>query len=195
MGSTGFLTGSNTLLMSAHGVFEDFTDDGIFNPVFPTRIEVIPGCEEGQAPFGVYEVTELYVEKEYYLWAGDTQERYQYDWAVCVLNGNVDETVGWFDLIVPDENIINQYAAVYGYQNLALYRSKGQILEFQGEEIKHQTHTEDGMSGGPTFLNNLDYKVFGIHVAGERKNGIYYAYAKEIDLLIYTLVDNLNSTE
>lgn len=98
----------------------------------------------------------------------------------------------WFELIVPNESIINQKALVYGYYgtSIRLKRVAGEIIEFQGEEVVHLADTVGGMSGGPTFLCNADYVVFGIHVA-EGNN----ASAKRIDPLIYTLVSNLNSTE
>ena len=191
--NSGFLVGPNTLIMSAHGVLEDTTDDGILDFSFPTSITVTPGCNKNgeTAPYGNFQVTTCFVQKEYYyLEKANDPERHQYDWAVCTLNKNIGEELGWFDLIVPDESIIEQYALVYGYYGFSvlLNRVTGQIIEFQGETVVHLANTADGMSGGPTFLCNADYIVFGIHIS-EGEN----ARARIIDPLIYTLVSNLNS--
>ena len=195
--STGFLSGPKTLIMSGHGLLEDTVNDGIVNQEFPTKIEVIPGCyqENGieKTPFGIYEVETCYIQREYsYLWNDNHSQSFQYDWAVCVLDETVGSELGWFDLIVSDENIINQYALVYGYieETANLRLAKGRIEIIQSKTVRYSSDTIRGMSGGPVFLNNEDYLVFGIHVA-EGEN----ACAKKIDLLIYTLVNNLNSTE
>ena len=192
---TGFLVGPNTLVMSAHGILKDTTSDGVFNLNFPTSITVTPGCNKNgeSAPYGNFQVTTCFVQKEYYyLEESDDPEKYQYDWAVCTLNENIGNQLDWFELIVPDESIIEQYALVYGYHGTTdlLRRSAGQIIEFQGEEVVHLANTVSGMSGGPTFLSNTEYVVFGINVAVDE-----YSYAKRIDPIIYTLVNNLNSME
>ena len=193
--STGFLVGPNTLIMSAHGVLQDTTNDGTFNLSFPTSITVTPGCNKNgeTAPYGNFQVTTCFVQKEYYyLEEANDSERHQYDWAVCTLNETIGNQLDWFELIVPDENIIDQYALVYGYNGttVSLRRVTGRIIEFQGEEVVHLADTAGGMSGGPTFLCNTDFVVFGIHVAEDEN-----AYAKRIDPIIYTLVSNLNSVE
>ncbi|MBQ7761382.1 MAG: hypothetical protein IJ400_04930 [Clostridia bacterium] len=107
---------------------------------------------------------------------------------------NIGNDFGWANLVVPNEDIIGQISLLRGYvgANETLSSSIGRILEFQGEKIKLSNAARNGISGGPVFLNNEDYLVFGILVAGD-SDGI--SYAKRIDNLIFTLVDNLNSTE
>ena len=56
--------------------------------------------------------------------------------------------------------------------------------------VYYNIGTENGNSGSPVFIGDNNYTVQGVHVAGNRD-----AYAKRIDPLIYTLVNNLNSNE
>lgn len=191
--STGFLVGPNTLVTAAHSILDGTTIDGSFKFNFPTSVTVIPACNKNGEydPFGQFEITTCYVQKEYYYLRGaDLPERHQYDWAVCSLNENIENQLDWFELIVPDERILEQYALVYGYveRTVALRKTKGEIIQIQGEEVIHSADVINGMSGGPAFLNNTDYIVFGIFVAGQGDN----AKTKRIDPLIYTLVNNLN---
>ena len=194
--STGFLVGPNTLVTAAHSILDGNTIDGNFKFNFPTSVTVIPGCnKDGEYdPFGEFEITTCYVQKEYYYLRGaNLPERHQYDWAVCTLDENIGNQLDWFELIVPDEKILEQYALVYGYlqRTVTLRKTKGEILQVSGEEVIHIADVINGMSGGPAFFNNSDYIVFGIFVAGHGEN----AKTKRIDPLIYTLVNNLNAIE
>lgn len=201
--STAFLTGSNTLIMSAHGLLKPNGVAGIYGWEFPTKAEIIPGCYikngEEQTPFGTYDITEFYIQKEYYYLRDTTlTEKYQYDWAVCVLDENVDERLGYFTLTIPDDNLNDKPVQVIGYREkvsnsdmkIHMYYSRGKIQAYQ-KTIDYNALTAQGMSGGPLLLYNTNC-VIGIHVYGGEN--VIIAGAKKIDSLIYSLVDNLNST-
>ena len=190
--STGFLVGPNILIMAGHGIFKDVTNDGVFNPNFPTSVEIVTGYySEEKKEYLSCGVTTCYMQKEYYyLRDGNLSERHQYDLAVCILDENVGTELGWFNLIVPNETIINEYIQVIGHiSSNYMFHSKGEILSFQ-ETIEYDMNTWGGMSGGPVMLNNSDYLVFAVHVAGyDNTDG---GCARKIDPLIYRLINDLN---
>ena len=202
--STGFLTGTNTLIMSAHGLLKPKEGDDICRWEFPTKVEVIPGCyienDEEQTPFGTYEITEFYIQREYYYFSDiNSSEKYQYDWAACVIDENVDDKLGHFSLMIPNDDLIDETIQVLGYREISyeqnsnehMYYTRGKIQSNQ-ETIKYNALTAGGMSGGPVFLYDTNCLI-GVHVGGGTEGII--GCAKKIDNLIYTLVNNLNSIE
>lgn len=194
--SSGFLSGPNTIIMSGHAIREEIGGNEIFDFRFPDRIEVVPGRyidDTGaiQEPFGIYEVTSIYIPKEYYyVLDEENNESFEYDWAVCVLDENIDEQLQYFDIMVAPADISNQYIEIIGYYNSTMYWSKGQIEECTKRRIYYNTATNDGISGSPIFFNNGNYTVIGIHTTGTPDRG-----GTKINSLIYCLVETLNEQE
>lgn len=193
--STGFLVGCNTLIMSGHGLLEDVTNDGIYNPTFPTSIDIITGYYSNtDKEFLSCGVETCYIQREYYSMEENSPDRHQYDWAVCVLDENIGSELGFFNLVIPNETLINEYVKLFGYlEDEKLRLVKGQITEFQDIIECDNMLARKGMSGGPLALNNSNNLVCGI-LAGGYENTIS-ARVKKIDSLIYTLVNDLNLIE
>lgn len=191
--STGFLCGPDTIIMSGHAIREEIGGNDIFDFGFPSRIEVIPGKyidNDGtsQAPFGIYEVTTIYIAKEYYyVLDEENMSSTEYDWAVCVLDKNIDEQLQYFDIMVAPDDISTQYIEIIGYIDSTMYWSRGQIEGCTKRTIHYNVATNNGISGSPIFFNNGDYTVFGIHTVSEPNRG-----GTRINSLIYNLVEFLN---
>ena len=190
--STGFLSGSNTVVLSGHAILKDVTSNGIRDFVFPSRIEVIPGQyvdANGMvcAPFGIYEVTKCYIQKEYYYVSNqESFEAFEYDWAVCVLDENIGDQIGYFDLMITPENTKNKYVEIIGYEGTTekMHKLTGKITSNSGNRIYYNATTSGGISGSPVFFNNGSYVVCGIHTSNAPGG-------TKINSLIYSLVDSL----
>ena len=194
--STGFLCGDNTIIMSGHSIREDLTNNNVCDFNFPLKIEVVPGRyldENGDAitPFGVYEVTSFYVSKDYYYALKETDSSaVEFDWAVCELDRNVDEELGYFDIMVAPDEVSGQYIKLLGYYNDKMRLSTGIITSNNEKRIFYNAPTNDGISGSPIFFNDGNYIVFGIHTTGS--GGTSVRGGTRINHLICNLVEYLN---
>lgn len=199
---TGFLIGPNLMLTAGHNVFNDLTNDGIRNPHFSERIEVYPGASANEneddviSPYGPIVVETVYVQKNYReLSIAHSNDRFDYDWAICVLKDNIGYELGWFDISITSNTIINSQINVTGYpgdKNGNMYEAVGTVVEVDEYCFFYDADTLEGSSGSPVFVeNDSTYTVKGIHTsAGSTANG-----ATRINVLIYTLAMNLTTNE
>ena len=191
--STGFLCGSNLVMMSGHALGINSTLNNIRDFTFPNKIEIIPGQyvdEEGnvQEPFGKYEVSSCYIQREYYYLVNEeNSESYKFDWAVCMLNVNEGEELEHFNVTITPSNVSEQYIEILGYpeNTKKMYTSTGVITNLSEERIYYNATTYRGNSGSPIFLNNGNYIVCGIHTSSAPGG-------TKINSLIYSLVEYLN---
>lgn len=201
-GGTGFLIGPNLMLTAGHNVFNDLSNDGIRNPHFSERIEVYPGASANEneddviSPYGPIVVETVYVQKNYReLSIAHSNDRFDYDWAICVLEDNIGYELGWFDISITSNTIINSQINVTGYpgdKNGNMYEAVGTVVEVNEYCFSYDADTLGGNSGSPVFVeNDSTYTVKGIHTSGSSTaNG-----ATRINSFIYTFAMNLKTNE
>ena len=193
--STGFLCGPNTVMMSGHSLRKDVTSNNVRDFAFPSKIEIIPGQYVNgnnvvEKPFGTYEAITCYISREYnYVFNKSHTESYKFDWAICELNENVGDQLGYFSVMVTPTNVLNQNIMLFGYagETKNMYWSKGIITSYDDKRFFYNALTNDGISGSPIFLNDGQYKVCGLHTSGSPNRG-----GTRINSLIFSLVEFLN---
>ena len=205
---TGFLIGPNIMLTAAHNMCMDRTNDNVNNPEFMDGIEVHVAAQtasnntEAESPYEpkIVNVEECYLLQSYWDLAGtDGGSKYNYDWAVCIINTDIGNQVGWFDISITSDNIVNNQISIIGYpgdkignERFDMFRSTGIVESVTGNIIFHNADTAGGDSGSPVFVaNDNSYTVKGIHTAG----GTTINGATKITLLTYTIAMILRVNE
>lgn len=198
---SGFLAGDNLLITAGHVLYGDVTepdsayDDGIYNPIFPDEIIVYPGSyldNNGNivAPYGSFHIETCYIQKQYY-----DSTTFEYDWGICILESNIGNQVGWFDISITSNSIVNEEISVIGYpgdKDGDMYYAEGVVLSVTDYRFLHNSDTVGGSSGSPVFIkDDSAYIVKGIHTSGSSTaNG-----ATRINSFIYTFAMNLKTNE
>lgn len=200
--STGFLCGMNTIIMSGHGIFEDITNDNVYNPQLPSQMIVSPGVYYNESSSSMlpsnhrFDVKTIYVPKEYYFSTKQMDsESDDVDWGVCVLEEEAGSQFGYFNLTVPSSQYLNKKTLTLGYPGYDqdMIYANGKILENNQEKMILFSYADNGMSGGPVIINTEAQMVCGILVSFDKRKGL--AFVKSINLLIYNLVNDLNAIE
>lgn len=192
---TGFLVGNDVLMTAGHILYDDLTDDGIYNPRFPDKVEVYPG---GYMPLGsefIYsefetKVSSIFIQKEYF-----EEEITGCDWAVCILQDNVGLQTGYFDIAVTGDEILTENSFLIGYPGIsAMFKNFGTIRRDSNNIIYYDISTESGNSGSPVFIGDNNYIVQGIHVSGFKENDPVnerYNKGTKINIFMYSFVTTL----
>lgn len=160
---TAAIVGSNLALTSAHLIFDAENNNKLF-----TNWELYPGYNNGTY-YGIKSGWSKIIYSSNYLNTGRTQD----DWAICVLNENVGDKVGYYGLhsYTNDSDMLNLSVRVLGYPADTYYgfSSDAKYMYQTGDEIistyagyfKYTGWTFGGFSGGPV-LSSDDY-IIGIH--------------------------------
>lgn len=201
---TGFLIGPNVMLTAAHNVYTDRNNDGVNN--FIDEIVVYVAAQTASnnvdpcSSYNDVNVEECYLLQSYCDLAGlDGVDKYNYDWAICILNTDIGNQVGWFDISITPDNIVNNQISILGYPDdksgneaFDMFRSTGIVQSVIQNIIIHEADTVSGNSGSPVFVaNDNSYTVKGIHTAG----GTTINGATKITLLTYTIAMILRVNE
>lgn len=157
---TAFLMGPYQAVTSAHCVFGDVTDDGIYNPRFANKIEFYFGINEGEEASADYEYyaqgQASYIEVDYALKENNRSK----DWALVELDRAIGYEIGWYGKI---SNLTDTNTDVfsYGYPGGGIGVRKT-MMEYYGK-IVNGASTNDycncynfenvahGQSGSPVF--------------------------------------------
>lgn len=185
---TAFLMGPNIALTSGHCVLSSSTHN------FINGLKIDFGYN-GYSYYSRVNVTDVYVLKLYY-----DEAKYANDWAICVLDENIGDILGYFGKCT-GYNLIGLDATIIGYaggQGLnTQYSSVGEIVK-NYPTFKYYAYTTGGMSGAPVFVTiNGNSYVAGIHSYGYNH---YFSGACRIstflfDFLNYFLNENFNGAE
>lgn len=210
---TGFLIGPNILLTAAHNVFFDTTNNG--NPTFTENIHVYVAAQTNlnnagqyvpESPYGVIEVEAFYLQQTYCnLSRTGSDNRFNYDWAICILETDIGNQVGWFDISITPNSINNSEISIIGYpgdkrkgEKYDMFLSNGSVVA-DDYIFSYDADTFSGNSGSPVFINNGSFIVIGMHVKGfdENDNDTSNDFngATKINSLICTVSAVLKSSE
>lgn len=123
-----------------------------------------------------------------------TEEQLEEDWAIIILKGNFDNSVGTYDFYAQTMPYSNKSVKVNGYDgdNPIPYTVDGTVsYSIFKSKILDSTniYVEKGMSGGPCLLNdNGSYKVIGItsyFLSGENPKYHTNTIFRRIDKTLY----------
>lgn len=157
------IVGRNIALTSAHVVFDK--DNG--NTAFKNWI-AFPGYNNGSVAGSIAGWSQVYYSGKWM----DTHS-YEYDWAICVLQANIGDQVGWFGVQSYGSNseLNGTPVRVLGYPSDSDYGfSANGIYQYEtGEKItsvannyfRYSAWTFGGFSGGP-IIRSDDY-IVGVH--------------------------------
>lgn len=181
---SGFVIGPNVIATAAHCVFN--------KAGWVKNIKVVSQYKTKNQR--VYNVKEIYRPSKYayYCNALDTptyNKRFQYDWALLIVDGNIGQNTGWLGFEKSNQ-LLNTNIKVVGYTSYNtleypgtnLFEGYGQITQVDEKGIDYNASTLGGQSGG-AVLNEANIAC-GIHTYGVEnvKNG-----GTKISALIYNL--------
>jgi lysozyme family protein/V8-like Glu-specific endopeptidase len=184
---TGWFAGPRTIITSAHCLFSDRSRQWV------REVEVIPGCDGGNAPFGSVTSRRFAIHRDWqaHLQGGDLRSALPYDYGAIFLEQPFPQDLGWFSLqeVASPGDVMDSRANVSGYPAF-LYKVRrlgnGRLVEEQVpvsppaqyhhadfvrfadvHRIFYGTDTSPGQSGSPVFVydgpEDAAPKVIGVH--------------------------------
>ena len=161
---TAAIVGRDIAITSAHCVFDE--DDG--NAQFQNWT-LYPGYNGGECQGSTATWTTAYYSS---VWMDN--HSYDYDWAVCVLDKDVGDEVGWNGVMSygsstalngTDVTVLGYPADYkYGFDSNGIYQYKtgANIISVNDRRFEYTGLTFEGFSGGP-IRRNVDNLIVGIH--------------------------------
>lgn len=177
LNGTGVMIAPDLVLTAAHNIYS------VGLGQWSQEVIVTPAQNDGEAPYGTYLGSRLFMFKAYQNEVNDSV--YSYDLAVIQLSEPVDSQVGF--LPVSREFAAGTQIQIAGYPTFTaskigfMYAMWGGISSLNGTLINYKIDTESGQSGSPVL--NEKNEIVGIHIKGfVDKNGDYiYNAARRID--------------
>jgi glutamyl endopeptidase len=140
-GCSGVLIGKDTVLTAGHCLYHE----GIWN----TNVEVHPGSNGVDSPYGVCSAKSLHVAPEWL-----AAEDFKYDYGVVKLNCDVGLQTGWLGWHVQTGNMNGTTSYISGYpgdKDLTQWYSIDQIRISGGLRLFFKNDAVEGMSGSPVM--------------------------------------------
>ena len=163
------IVGPNLALTAAHMVFDDQNGNAAFQ-----NWTIYPGCNGMNGTNPIHYGTACGWDKVYYSSKWMENHSDQYDWAICVLQSDVGNQLGWLGVTSYGSNssLNNLDVQVYGYpadENYG-YEKDGRYQYTTGDKIttvgtryfRYSGWTVGGFSGGP-IIQDSDNKIVGVH--------------------------------
>ena len=177
---TAALIGPNSAITAAHCVFDTNNNDAII-----PNWTIYAGYNEE-----TYYGTPCGWDQVYYSETWKNNHTYKNDWAICVLQSNLGDQVGYLGVEARTESSELKNKTVYalGYPvdlSLAIYgdvqyRTDGKINLVSDYGFRFDGWTTNGFSGGPVMDNDeyKDYNVIvGVVSSKEKDNNVPYCAA------------------
>ena len=177
---TGFLIGENVILTAGHNVYDARKNPKKPTEILgePTKIEFYPGLNRNES---CYNVTDK-IQK--IMFPSDFNTKPNEDYGIIVLSEKIGKELGFFNLKIFDETLIDEDFFIAGYplnrsednnETFVLYEAKGKITNITKDKgiIIHSIKSSYGQSGSPLCYydkNNNTYNVIGIQVASNAMN-------------------------
>lgn len=170
-GGTGYLIEKNVYITAAHCVFDYTTQKWKFS----SNDEVVFGRNSKDSYAAIGKVKYIYVDSKYLNNGLDNNDTF-YDWAVCILDDNYGDTLGYLpirrssnvslsnsELLIVDGYRCFDLSENTYYQYLSYCSYVGKE-NFDGEnrKVDYTNNTSVGNSGSPVFDSN--YNVIATHV-------------------------------
>lgn len=165
---TGFFISSRILLTAGHCVYIH-DDNG-----WPESIEVIPGREKNEKPFGSV-VADQFMSFDDWI---ENRDR-NFDMGVIILPEDCPfgKKVGWFGCktFLDEKEYMGKIFNISGYPGEKGGREQWKMSgegESQGPLLKYDIDTTGGQSGSPVWIvNDNKYYVIGVHTMGNSSLG------------------------
>lgn len=160
---TGFLIGSRAVCTAAHCVYLH-SQGG-----WAESVEVIPGSDEEERPFGSVVATDL---RSVVGWVRDQDPESDYGCIILPEGSFAEHALGSFGFAsLDDDELLGHIAAVAGYPGDKplgqLWRDGQAITRVSTEKLFYMTDTVGGQSGSCVIVDNDgDKEVVGIHNYG-----------------------------
>lgn len=159
---SGALVGPHTVLTAGHCIYdnEELLD-------WADAVEVIPGYQDGVAPFGVAHSTELWTYVAYQ--EGD----WKHDFALINLDRSFGDALGYLgrEYYVDGASYVgasanmNHYPAQEWGDGETLYRGYDRIIDADDLVLYHELDSQPGSSGGVLYrFTDPDRFAWGVHV-------------------------------
>lgn len=156
---TGFLIAPNIVVTAAHVIYNEKYGGGYW----ASGAEITPAKQsDGTAPYGTAESSTLICSGD---WISDPQPKN--DWGVIVLNSNIGNRAGCFQLNPPALSYLWKEIELTGYIENTQYMADGSISASYSKVLESgNAYVEKGMSGGPCYIRSSTgvCLVIGINV-------------------------------
>ncbi len=170
---SGILIGSNLVLTAAHNIYDCNGTKEKYS-----KIEFIPGINEQEIPFGIFEVVESYVPDDFL----KTWEKE--DYALLVLSGTAGARTGYFGLNIAEKEFLKgKELNIIGYPWHVRTQDEKNELKYLSEEGSYQLW---GMKGKPDrwFFEDGENEFFVnypdiLTTVGQSGSGVYYEIENE----------------
>ena len=169
---TGSLIGPNILLTSAHCVYDPDNNNELYSDW-----TAYPGYNDHQYVQGKANHIRIYA---FSTWMETHSAKY--DWAICILNSDLGNHIGWLGLQSYGQNshLSNVEVKALGYPsdvNLGFdynarfqYETKGNVKSVYDTYFIYSGLTAGGFSGGPVLRTSDDY-IVGVHQGLDKPGG------------------------
>lgn len=165
MVGTGWLAGPRTVMTAGHCVYHQTQLGG-----WAERIEIAPGRDDGQTPFGVITSRDFSTVQG---WMED--EDPEYDFGVIHLKDPLGDRLGWFSIgSLPAHDLESYRVNISGYPadrgaGRQQWFHANRILHVSDRRIFYDVDTYGGQSGSPVWIyqeGSEEPLVVGVHAYG-----------------------------
>ena len=163
---TGWFISPRTLVTAGHCVF--IKNSGVAKcDGFVKKIQVMPGRNASQAPFGGLTSSEFWTVKG---WAENGLENY--DYATIILPSAFSKDIGYFAVgVFPDATLLNSVANIAGYPgdkpSGTLWYDQRRVGSVQPEKVFYAADTAGGQSGACVYIIRNRQRIgVAIHAYG-----------------------------
>jgi V8-like Glu-specific endopeptidase len=160
--ATGAFIAPDKVITAAHAIYNEKSGGKAI------KVVIIPGYDNGKAPFGTTEAREINLPLEYAMFPSSRQV---YDFAVLVTAHPLGNKCGVFSYKMPTRDDMGKITIV-GYpfdvdRGETMVKSTSEAYLVRPNGLQYQADTYAGMSGAPIL--NKDNVIIGLHTRGESK--------------------------